>query len=67
MKTLVSSANKIENNLLGTFGGPKIDSCGTPQATVLEIDLELFIVTYCIFIKLQAIIHRYDDLCRKVM
>ena len=50
MKTLVSSANRIENNLSDTFvrslmqikknSGPKTDPCGTPQVTVLEVDLE---------------------------
>ena len=57
MKTLVSSANRIENNLSDTLGrslmqikknsGPKTDPCGTPQVTVFEVDLELFILTNC--------------------
>ena len=57
MKTLVSSANRIENNLSDTLGrslmqikknsGPKTDPCGTPQVTDFEVDLELFILTNC--------------------
>ena len=57
MKTFVSSANRTEKNLSDTLGrslmqikknsGPKTEPCGTPQVTVLEIDLELFIVTNC--------------------
>ena len=49
MKTLVSSANKIENNLLEPLdrslmqiqksSRPNTDHCGTPQVTVLEVDL----------------------------
>ena len=50
MKTLVSSANRIENNLSDTLGrslmqikknsGSKTDPCGTPQATVFEVNLD---------------------------
>ena len=57
MKTLVSSANRIENNLSDTLGrslmqikknsGPKTDPCGTPQVIFFEVDLELFILTNC--------------------
>ena len=57
MKTLVSSVNRIANNLSDTLGrsllqieknsGLKTDPCGTIQVTVLEVDLELFVVTNC--------------------
>ena len=57
MKTLVSTANRIENNLSDTLGKslmqikknsePKTDPCGTPQVKVFEVDLELFILTNC--------------------
>ena len=65
MKSLVSSANRIENNLSDTLGrslmqikknsGPKTDPCGTPQVTVFEVDLELFIVTNCyLFVRYRS-------------
>ena len=57
METLVSSANRIESNVSDTLGRllmqikdtsrPKSDPCGTQQVTVLEDDLQLFIVTNC--------------------
>ena len=57
MNTLVSSANKIENNreeaLEKSFtyriksNGPRIYPCGTPCVMVLISDLAL-LVTYCV-------------------